>query len=318
MIKQLFENQQKYVNKFFDSLDLPHVEEFMESLVNFQGVLFFCGVGKSGFVAEKLAMTMVSTGIKSWFIPPTNALHGDIGIVSKGDVFVLLSKSGETNELLELIPYLRNKGARVVAWVSQKGSRLQKAADQTLYLPCEQELCPFGMAPTTSDVIQLIFGNVLAVALMKRRNFSLDEFACNHPAGRIGKRISMRVSDLMLKEESLPLASPQDRLVDKLVELSDKRCGCLLIIDKEEQIAGIFTDGDLRRALQLKGPTALNERLENLMNRSFKSIEPQELAYTAMQLMEKDQKHPIMVLPVVEEGRLKGLLKMHDILQSGL
>ncbi len=318
MLKQLFNDQREYINAFFDGLDLSEVERLMEQLVDTKGVIFFCGVGKSGMVAEKLAMTMVSLGVRSWYLPPTNALHGDLGIVSEGDTFIFLSKSGESDELLNLIPFVRNKGARLIAWVSSEGSRLELACDATVHLPLERELCPFDLAPTTSDVIQLIFGNVLAVALMKARNFSLEDYAQNHPAGRIGKRITLRVRDLMLKGAALPTCRPDSRLMDQLVELSDKRCGCLLVVDDEERVQGIFTDGDLRRALQSKGPDVLEERLDSLMTRTFKGVESEALAADAMEVMEADQKRPVMVLPVLDKGKLKGLIKMHDILQSGL
>ncbi len=318
MLKELFETQQGYINAFFNTLDLEQVEALLEQLLACEGAIVFTGVGKSGLVAEKLAMTMVSTGVRAYFLPPTNALHGDLGILHEGDVFICLSKSGESDELLSLIPFVRNKGACPVAWVSSKGSRLEKACDLSIYLPLERELCPFDLAPTTSDAVQLIFGNVLAVAMMKKRNFSLDDYAANHPAGQIGKRITVRVSDLMLSGAQLPRAQPEISLCDALVELSDKRCGCLLVCDEEDQLQGIFTDGDLRRALQTHGPQVLQERLDSLMNRTFKSISPKALAFDAMNLMEADQKKPIMVLPVVEESRVRGLIKMHDILQSGL
>jgi arabinose-5-phosphate isomerase len=318
MLKELFTAQQKYINAFFDRLDLREVEALMEQLIASKGVIFFCGVGKSGMVAEKLAMTMVSTGVRSWYLPPTNALHGDLGIVSEGDTFIFLSKSGESDELLNLIPFIRNKGAKLIAWVSKKESRLEKACDTTFHLPLERELCPFDLAPTTSDVIQLIFGNVLAVALMRARDFSLDDYAENHPAGRIGKRITVRVRDLMLSGDAIPRCRPDAKLMDQLVELSDKRCGCLLVVDEEDQVQGIFTDGDLRRALQSRGSEVLEERLDALMTSTFKRVASEAMAIEALQVMEADQKHPVMVLPVVDKGKLRGLIKMHDIVQSGI
>jgi arabinose-5-phosphate isomerase len=257
--------------------------------------------------------------MRSWFVPPINALHGDIGIVCEGDVFVFLSKSGESEELLNLIPYVRNKGAYLISWVSSLGSRLEKACDLSMHLTLERELCPFDLAPTTSDAIQLLFGNVLAVALMQLRNFTLQEYAKNHPAGRIGKRITMRVRDLMLRDQALPLCHPDELLMNLLVQLSDKRCGCLLVVDREGKMEGIFTDGDLRRALQKSGGEVLHQPIKTLMTTRFRSIHPEALAWEAMQLMESDQKHPIMVLPVLESsGHVMGLIKMHDILQSGL
>ena len=318
MLKELFTAQQGYLNHFFDQLDLAEVEALLDRLNRCKGVIFFCGVGKSGLVAEKLAMTMVSLGIKSWNVPPTNALHGDLGIVSEGDIFIMLSKSGESEELLNLIPFVRNKGAMPIAWVCSEESRLEKACEIALHLPLERELCRFDMAPTTSDVLQLTMGNVLAVALMHERQLTLSEYAQNHPAGRIGRRITMRVEDLMLTGSALPKAAPDAKLVDQLVTLSDKKCGCLLVVNDQDEIEGLFTDGDLRRALQERGPEALEESLANLMTRSFREIAPKALAHEAKKLMEADQKAPITVLPVTEGGQVKGLIKLHDLIQSGL
>jgi arabinose-5-phosphate isomerase len=318
MLKELFSKQSTAVDYFFSHLALSEAEQLLDHLANSKGTVIFTGVGKSGLVAEKLAMTMVSTGVRSWYLPPMNALHGDLGIVNKGDQVVLLSKSGESDELLQLVPFLRNKGASLIAWVCGEGSRLEKACDMTIHLPLKSELCPFDLAPTTSDVLQLIFGNVLAVALMEVRHFSLDDYARNHPAGRIGKRITMRVRDLMLTGKDLPTCSPESQIVDQLVTLSDKRCGCLLVVDQSGHLAGIFTDGDLRRALQKEGGKTLNRPVEEVMTRKFRSIDHDAMAYDAMKVMEADQKHPVTVLPVLEGDQLRGLVRLHDILQTGL
>lgn len=319
LLEELLQEQQAQINFFFRQLDLQQVENMLRAVQECRGMLFFSGVGKSGIIAEKLAVTMVSTGTRALFVPPTNALHGDLGIVSEGDLFVMVSKSGESDELLNLVPFVRNKGAIPVAWVSAHGSRLEKACELHVFLPVERELCPFNLAPTTSAAIQLIFGDVLAIALMRAKNFSLIEYARNHPGGRIGKRITMRVCDLMLKGQAVPSCEPGDRLHSCLVELSNKRCGCLLVIDESRRMQGIFTDGDLRRALQKYGSDALQMTLSELMIRDFRWIGPEKLAWDAMKAMESDQKTPIMILPVLQESKtVLGLIKMHDILQAGL
>lgn len=318
-LKELFATQRSYINHFFDSLDYEAVERLIEMILDCPGVVFFTGVGKSGIVAQKIAMTMVSTGTRSFHMLPTDALHGDLGIVTERDLVIFLSKSGESDELLSLVPYIRNKGARPIGVVCQTESRLEKACDHIVHLPFHRELCPFGLAPTTSAAIQLLFGDVLAVALMKAKQFSLGEYAQNHPAGRIGKRISVRVRDLMLKGSALPICRPEDRLVDTLVELSDKRCGCLLVVGEDRKLHGIFTDGDLRRALQGLGAQALEEQICNLMTSAPRVIEADRLACDAIDLMESDQKRPITVLPVLDlESRVEGLIKMHDLVQSGI
>lgn len=318
MLKELIDSKRQYINHFFELLDIQAAEKFLQILLSCKGMIFFTGIGKSGLVAKKIAVTMTSTGSRALYLSPTDALHGDLGILSEKDIFIILSKSGETEELLNLIPFLRNKGVRLLSVVSNANSRLAKACDFSITLPLEKELCPFDLAPTTSTTIQMIFGDVLAIALMRHQNFTIDQYALNHPAGRIGKRITLKVQDLMLKGSGIPLCRPQDKLVDTLVELSNKRCGCVLIVNEELHLQGIFTDGDLRRALLKEGPQVLELPMEQLMTRSAKYIGPNVLAWDAMQLMEADQKHPITCLPVLEDQKVLGLIKMHDIVQSGL
>lgn len=319
MLKDLIQKERAYLDQFFDRLDFPGLEKALEILRSCSGVVFFTGVGKSGLIAKKIAMTMTSTGTRALYISPMDALHGDIGIVTNQDVFVLLSKSGESDELLNLIPSLRNKGAKLLAMVSNSKSRLAQAVDHSVILHVEKELCPFDMAPTISTTAQMIVGDLLAISLMQLKSFSQDQFAQNHPAGRIGKRITMKVKDLMVQGSALPMCKPTDKLVEVLVELSNKRCGCILITNANQQMQGIFTDGDLRRALQTKGATVLQTPMQDLMTVSAKYIEPQKLAWEAMQIMEGDQKRAITVLPVLEQGqKVVGLIKLHDILQSGL
>jgi arabinose-5-phosphate isomerase len=319
MLKELFEKEKISLNHFFDCLNLNAAEELLHTLRNCKGLMIFTGIGKSGLVAEKIAMTMTSTGSRAFYLSPTNALHGDIGMVTDQDVFVMLSKSGESDELLHMIPYLRNKKVKLAAIVNNPNSRLGKACDLCVPLPMEKELCPFDLAPTTSTVMQMIFGDVLAIALMSLKNFSLAEYVMNHPAGKIGKQLTLKVKDLMLTSSAIPLCSPQDKLVDTLVELSNKRCGCVLIVDHNYTLMGIFTDGDLGRALQTCGSRALESTMLERMTKTPRSIGPEELATQALAAMEFDQKCPITVLPVVDENRhVVGLIKMHDIVQSGL
>jgi len=319
VLKELFEKERAYLNDFFENIDMEAVDGVLDTLLNCKGLIVLTGVGKSGLVAKKIAVTMTSTGSRAIFLSPTNALHGDLGILKPDDVFVMLSKSGESDELLNLIPFIRNRGIKMVGIVSQPNSRLAKAVDQVLTLPAERELCPFDMAPTTSTTIQTIVGDVLAIALMRQKDVTVADFAESHPAGRIGKRITMKVDDLMLKGDAIPLCRPDDKLVDTLVELSNKLCGCVIVIDSNKKLLGIFTDGDLRRALQDKGGTALESPMEDLMVRFPRTIGPGVLAWDAMKLMESDQKHPIMVLPVVaDDNTVLGIIKMHDIVQSGL
>lgn len=319
VITELLEKERSYLNHFFDNIDLEALDAVLQELLKCKGIIVFTGVGKSGLVAKKMAVTMTSTGTRALYLSPTNALHGDIGILKENDIFIVLSKSGESDELMNLIPFIRNQGVKVIAVVNNKESRLAKASDLVLYITPERELCPFDMAPTTTTTIQGIVGDVLAISLMRLKNISIDDFVKSHPAGRLGKRATIMVKDLMLKGEAVPIGKPEDKLVDSLVELSNKQCGCVIIVDDEDRMIGIFTDGDLRRALQKYGVEALNSPLELLMNKSARSISPDALAYSAVKEMEFNQKSPIMVLPVLdEEKRVIGIIKMHDLVQAGV
>ncbi len=318
MIQELLKEQRCYLNAYFEQLDCQKAETILQILLACQGTIVLSGVGKSGHIAQKMVATFLSTGTKAFFLDPTHAVHGDLGYVSESDVFLALSKSGETQELLELVPFVHKRKAICIALVSSENSRLAQACDHFIILPVEKELCPYNIAPTISTAVQLLFGDSLAIALMKIKKMSLSDFALNHPGGFIGRRISLKVSDLMQHADALPLCGPTDCLIRVLPELSAKRCGCLLVVDENRQLRGIFTDGDLRRSLELMGSSALESTLEELMTPNPRSISSDQLAWEAMRLMEKDPLHPITVLPVLDDRRIVGLLRMHDILQAGL
>jgi len=318
IVKELFREQHTLLNDFFHRIDLQKSEEIFHRLLSCKGVLIFSGVGKSGIISQKLAMTLLSTGTKSFYLPPSNALHGDIGIVGKEDILLLMSKSGETEELLQLIPFARKKGATIISIVSNPHSRLAQRSDLFIDLPMEKELCPFDLAPTISTEVQLIFGDVLAMALMRAKKFSLSEYALNHPAGTIGKKITLKVKDLMIRGKDIPKCSPNDRLIDVLPELSSKKCGCLLALDEQEKLLGIFTDGDLRRSLQSQGSGVLEEKIGNLMTSSPKCTIVDALAIEAMKQMEADPQRLVHMLAVLEKNKLVGIIRMHDIVQAGL
>lgn len=318
MLKTLFADQRRYLNHFFDAIDLGSAQKILDKLLARKGVVIFSGVGKSGHIAEKIAATFLSTGTRSFYLSPANALHGDIGFISPQDIFIALSKSGGSQELLDLLPHVQKKGATTIAVVSALDSKLAQMSDLSMILPVEREVCPYDLAPTTSTAAQLIFCDCLAVALMQAQQFTMSDFAANHPGGILGRKITLKVADLMLKGGAIPLCRPTDRLMDVLHELSEKRCGCLLVADEHLCLKGIFTDGDLRRAIQSKGPDALRAPLSELMTPSPKSISPEAVAVEAVKKMEEDPSRLITVLPVLQDGRVMGLLRMHDILQKEL
>jgi len=318
MIQNLLDKQKRSLDYFFNRIDVAELEVALKLLSECRGTIVFSGVGKSGLVAQKIAATFASTGTRAVFLCPTNAIHGDLGLLQEGDVFVALSKSGASQELLDLIPSIQRKKAQILAVVTNPGSNLEKNALATVHLPIDRELCPFDLAPTTSTAVQMMFGDLLAIALMQKKNFSVDDFANNHPGGLLGKKITLRVSDLMFKGTSIPMCRPTDKLIDQLHNFSAKKCGCLIVTDENLELQGIFTDGDLRRSIETKGPKALELTLSQLMTRAPKSISAANLAIDAIRAMEEEPRRLITVLPVLEGTKVVGLIRMHDIIQAGL
>mmetsp|Transcript_42122 Transcript_42122/g.51132 ORF Transcript_42122/g.51132 Transcript_42122/m.51132 type:complete len:326 (-) Transcript_42122:321-1298(-) len=313
-LKNLFEEQHGFLDHFFAECDYSLIQTFCKAILDCKGTVFMTGVGKSGFIAQKISMTLVSTGTKSVFLSPTDALHGDIGIVSKEDLLVLFSKSGNTDELLNLIPYAKAKGATLIGIHSQLGCKLQKQCDMHVHLPLKRELCPFDLAPVTSTAIQMLFGDTCAVAIMQAKNLTMDQYAMNHPAGRIGKRLILKVCDVMKKAE-LPQAKKEDTVLGQLTQLSSG-FGCLLICDANNKLEGCFTDGDLRRALSEKGSGMLQMTLGEVMTANPRTVEASSMAKAAMEMMEQEPK--VDFLPVVEGGELKGLITLHLLVAAGL
>ncbi|HEX4839507.1 MAG TPA: KpsF/GutQ family sugar-phosphate isomerase [Rhabdochlamydiaceae bacterium] len=318
MLREIFTDQRKHLEYFFDHLDEKQAEAVFNLCAGIKGFLVLSGVGKSGLVAEKIAMTLVSTGTKALYLPSLNFLHGDIGIISSDDCVLLLSKSGETEELLSLVPFIRKKGAKLIALVSNMSSRLAQMADVALSLPVEKELCPFDLAPTISTEVQLLFGDVLSMALMKHKGFTLASYGENHPSGTIGKKTTIKVGQIMIHGQALPICQPAQKLLDVLPEFSSKRLGCLLVVDPQGKFQGIYTDGDLRRSLQAFGSDVMHKAIEELMTRRPISTQVDVLAWDALKLMQKDPKRWIMVLPVLEKEKVVGLIRMHDIIHTGI
>ncbi|WCJ38309.1 Arabinose 5-phosphate isomerase KdsD [Euphorbia peplus] len=314
----LFKSQQNHLNYFFKNLDLSETLTFTQTLLNSRGTIFFSGVGKSGFVANKISQTLVSLGIRAGFLSPVDALHGDIGILNGNDVLVMFSKSGNTEELLRLVPCARAKRAYLVSVTSISGNALAGVCDMNVHLPLERELCPFDLAPVTSTAIQMVFGDTVAIALMEAKNLSRDEYAANHPAGRIGKSLIFKVKDVMKKQDELPICREQDLIMDQLVELTSKGCGCLLVIDEEHRLIGTFTDGDLRRTLKASGEGIFKLTVGEMCNRHPRTIGPDAMAVDAMKKMESPPS-PVQFLPVINEQNIViGIVTLHGLVSAGL
>ena len=300
------------------ALDAAGFSRAVGLLAGAKGRVIVTGMGKSGHVARKIAATFASTGTPALFVHPAEASHGDLGMVVSGDAVLALSNSGETPELADLVAHARRFGLPLVAITGRAESALARAADQVLLLPPAPEACPLGLAPTTSTTMQLALGDALAVALLTRRGFGPADFRVFHPGGRLGARLS-RVRDLMHTGDEMPVAPPETRMDAALVAMTAKRFGCLGIVE-DGRLAGIITDGDLRRALS---PGAAQPRASLLareagevMTRTPRTIRPDSLAVEALHAMEQ---RSITALFVVDEtGAPVGILHIHDLLRAGV
>lgn len=295
------------------------VERAVELLSACRGKVIVVGVGKSGNVAQKIAATLTSTGTLAVYLHPSDALHGGLGIVTPEDVVVVVSNSGETDELAAMLPFLKHRRVPLVAVVGNLGSTLAARADVVLDASVEQEACPLNLAPTTSTTVALALGDALALTVMGCKQITPEDFALNHPAGRLGKRLTLRVGDLMHAGERNPTVATDAPLLEVVRAISRGGLGAVSVVDEGGRLAGIITDGDLRRALQ-RGRLAELEALTGaqVMTREPVVAAPDMLAYAALQLME-DRPSQIAVLPVVDEaGAAVGLIRLHDIIRSGL
>lgn len=315
-LQTLLEKERSYLNYFFDHIETALLDPIFEHLKNTTGTLFITGVGKSAHIAQKIAKTLLSTGTKAAFLSAEHALHGDLGAVEKDDTVLLFSKSGASEELLQLLPHIHHRKAFSIAVTSSSSSQLAKSCTFYAHLPLQKELCPFNLAPTTSSTLQLIFGDCLSIALMQAKRFTKESFAQNHPGGLLGKKLTLKVCHLMRTRDAIPKSHLDTPLIKALHELSAKSCGCLLILDDQERLQGIFTDGDLRRALETLGAPILQKPLSSLMSPKPKTVSPHLLALDALRIME--EKSPVTVLPVLEDSKLVGLLHMHDVMHAGL
>jgi len=284
-------------------------------MLHCQGRIVVLGMGKSGHIGGKIAATLASTGSPAFFVHPAEASHGDMGMITAQDVVVALSNSGETDEILTLLPLIKRQGVPLIALTGNPDSTLAQAADVHIDVSVAQEACPLGLAPTSSTTATLAMGDALAVALLEARGFTAEDFARSHPGGRLGRRLLLLTDDVMHTGEQMPRNAPDDLLRDALLEMSRKGLGTTVVVDREEHVLGVFTDGDLRRALdrQVDVHTA---RVAEVMTPHGKTIAPGTLAAEALRMM---QEYRINALPVVNStGKLAGVLNMHDLLRAGV
>lgn len=300
-------------------LQPDQVERVIGILSDCKAKVVVIGVGKSGIIAEKIAATMTSGGTAAVRLHPSDALHGGLGIVSGDDVVILLSNSGETDELLQLLPSLKRRNVPLIAITGNLKSTLARQADAVLDASVDQEACPLNLAPTTSTTVALAIGDALAMTLMQVKGLTPDEFASNHPAGQLGKRLTLRVADLMHGGTENPTIGRAASWMEVVTAISSYGLGAVNVVDEDGRLAGIVTDGDLRRSLQRINVTELSGiKSEGLMTRDPVVANPDMLAYDALRLME-DRSSQISVLPVVDKDRrCVGLIRLHDIVRSGL
>ena len=279
------------------------------------GRVVVSGMGKSGHVGGKIAATLASTGTPSFFLHPAEASHGDLGMVTRGDVVLAISYSGETAELLMILPLFKRMGAGLLAMTGNPASTLARESDVHLDVSVPAEACPLNLAPTASTTATLAMGDALAVALLKHRGFTEADFARSHPGGALGRRLLLHVSDVMRRGSDLPMVRPETPLTEGLLEMSRKRLGLTAIVDADDRVVGIFTDGDLRRALD-RNLDVRATAMSDVMTRSPRAIRPDELAAEAVLMMEKHSVNGLLVLD--DAGRLVGALNVHDLLRAGV
>ncbi len=286
----------------------------VELMLRCRGRVVVSGIGKSGHIARKLAATLASTGTPAFFVHPAEASHGDLGMITADDVVVMLSNSGETDELMLLTPHLKRQGAKIVALTGNERSSLAQAADVHLDTAVDAEACPLGLAPTASTTAMLALGDALAIALLDAHGFSVEDFARAHPGGLLGRRLLTRVRDIMRSGEGLPVVAIDATLAQAIVSMSGKGMGMTAIVDEAGCIAGIFTDGDLRRCFDRRQDIG-ETRVADVMTRSPRTIAPDRMAIDCVELMEATPK--VMVLLVADDQRkLVGALHMHDLFRA--
>ncbi len=294
-------------------------EDFLkavEIIHNSKGRVVVTGMGKSGLVGRKIAATLASTGTPSFFMHPAEASHGDLGMVTEDDVVIAISNSGETEEVIKLIPFFKYFSVKIIAITGNVNSTLAQQADAVLDVSVKEEACPFGFIPTASTTATLAMGDALAVALIMRNGFKKEDFAFFHPGGSLGRKMLTKVKDLMHVGDELPIAYTDTVMIEALLEISSKRLGVVVIVDKDRKIVGIITDGDVRRGIQKWGKELFDLKASQIMTPNPKSINEEELAAVALSKM---QKHSITSLVVPDSnGTLKGIIHIHDILKKGI
>ena len=306
----------KAIEHSAENLNEADVERAIDAIARCAGKVVVTGVGKSGVIAQKIAQTLTSTGTVAVFIHPSDALHGGLGVITAGDVVLALSNSGETDEILAILPAIAGRSVSLISIVGNIDSSLARRSDIVLDASVDKEACPLNLAPTASTTVALAIGDAVALALMEHRGLTEADFAANHPAGRLGKRLTLRVRDLM---HDSPNVAPDAGWLEVVKAISKHTLGAVNVVEADGQLLGIVTDGDLRRTIEKTSVDKLSSlAAKEMMTAGPITTSPESLAYDALQLME-NRPSQISVLPVIDEGgKAAGLLRLHDVVRSGL
>ncbi len=314
--KEVIKIERSALDEIEKKLD-ENFEKACNILLSCKGKVVVTGIGKSGIIGQKIAATFASTGTPAFFMHPSEGLHGDLGMLSKNDVVIAISNSGETDEIIRLLPIIKRMGNKLIVMTGRKRSALAKAGDVVLDIGVKKEACPLNLAPTASTTATLVMGDALAVALIKLRGFKEEDFAFRHPAGALGKKLFLRVADLMHSGEDIPLVKEDTSMKDTIYVISSKKLGTAGVVDQEGNLTGIITDGDLRRAIE-KYENIIAMKASDIMTKNPKYTLKDELAAKALQIMES---YSITTLFVYDkEGSRKplGIIHLHDILKAGV
>ena len=314
MGKAVLKTEAEAILALTDSIDDGFVRA-CQILLDCRGRIVVTGIGKSGHIGGKIAATLASTGSPAFFLHPAEASHGDLGMITRADVVLAISNSGETREIISILPIIKRLGVPLVTLTGNPRSTIAREASVNLQVAVEREACPLGLAPTASTAAALAMGDALAISLLESRGFTEQDFAHSHPGGTLGRRLLLRVEDLMHRGASVPAVKLGTALTDALLEMTRKGLGITMVVDGEHRLHGVFTDGDLRRTLE-ETRDLHSLRVDEVMTRPGRTIPARMLAVEALTEMEK---HKIMQLAIVdEENRIAGVLHMHDLLRAGV
>jgi arabinose-5-phosphate isomerase len=313
-IRDILQKEAQAILQVAEKLD-DSISEAVELIKNCKGKLVVTGMGKTGIIARKISATFASTGTPSIYLHPAEGIHGDLGMVAQDDVVMVVSNSGETREIIEIIPYFKSLKNKIISLTGNTKSRVAKASDVVIDISVPQEFEPLGLVPMACTTTALAVGNALATIVLQMKNFKEEDYAILHPGGSIGKRLLLQVKDIMHVKDENPVVDTSYKLKDAILVMTSKGLGCVSVVDEKGELTGIITDGDLRRILQ-KYENPLEMKIDTLMTKNPKRITPDTLGINALKLMEENA---ITMLPVIDEHHHPiGMLHMHDLIRAGI